>query len=139
MKETLFLIALSLLILTNCSKQPAYNNTSWSVDVRVKDLVSRMTVEEKISQMSHLAPGIKRLDIIPYEPNFENPLLEGRHPDYTPEEHQKLKETRAWENYEHWVDGSCFDGGWWSSSLHGVGRSGRQRPPCGHGRGRGFS
>jgi beta-glucosidase len=74
--------------------------------------------------MSHLAPGIERLDIIPYEPNFENPLLEGRHPDYTPEEHKRLKETRAWENYEHWETGKCFDGGWWSSSLHGVGRSG---------------
>ncbi len=118
------ILGICIAVSYGCSVQPAYKNTSLSFDERVEDLVSRMTVEEKISQMSHLAPGIERLDIIPYEPNFENPLLEGRHPDYTSEEHQRLRETRAWENYDHWVDGSCFDGGWWSSSLHGVGRSG---------------
>jgi beta-glucosidase len=126
MKKILQILILGITITSYCfaQTQPAYKNTSLPVDERVADLVSRMTVEEKISQMSHLAPGIERLDIIPYEPNFENPLLEGRHHDYTPEEHQRLKETRAWENYEHWETGKCFDGGWWSSSLHGVGRSG---------------
>jgi beta-glucosidase len=120
----LSVILIVLILFSNCSNQPAYKNTILPVDERVADLVSRMTVEEKISQMSHLAPGIEHLDIIPYEPNFENPLLNGPHPDYTPEEHQRLKETRAWENYEYWETGSCFDGGWWNSSLHGVGRSG---------------
>ena len=82
MKKILQILILGLTITSYCfaQTQPAYKNTSLPVDERVADLVSRMTVEEKISQMSHLTPGIERLDIIPYEPNFENPLLEGTHP-----------------------------------------------------------
>jgi beta-glucosidase len=63
----LFVINISLL---GCANQPAYKNTQLSVDQRVKDLVSRMSLEEKVSQMSHLAPAIERLGIREYGPNF---------------------------------------------------------------------
>ena len=55
-------------------EQPAYKNTELSIEERVEDLVSRMTLEEKISQMSHLAPAIPRLDIEAYDPIYSNPL-----------------------------------------------------------------
>ncbi len=103
---------------------PAYKNTNLPVEQRVKDLVSRMTLEEKISQMSHLAPGIARLGIIPYEPNFDNPFMKDEHPDYSKEEHEKEEEERAWENYKYWDEGDCLDGGWWNEALHGVARAG---------------
>ena len=76
-------IVLSLTVLLACNKGPLYMNTNADVDKRAADLVSRMTVEEKISQMSHLAPGIERLNVVPYEPNFDNPLVLEDHPDYT--------------------------------------------------------
>ena len=63
-----------ILVLLNCNQQPHYLNPDLPVDQRVEDLVSRMTVEEKISQMSHLAPGIERLGVQAYDPNFKNPL-----------------------------------------------------------------
>jgi len=46
---------------------PAYKNTSLPVQQRVDDLVSRMTIEEKISQMMNGAAGIERLGIPPYD------------------------------------------------------------------------
>jgi beta-glucosidase len=100
-------------------------NPDLEVETRVKDLVSRMTAEEKITQMSHLAPAIERLNVIEYGPNFENPLMHDEHPDYSQEDLDKEKEQRGWENYEHWDVGSCLDGGWWNEALHGVARAGR--------------
>ncbi len=44
-----------------------YLNTSLSFEERVNDLVSRMTLEEKTSQMLHSSPGIKRLGIPKYD------------------------------------------------------------------------
>ena len=49
------------------STQPAYKNPSLPIEKRVDDLVSRMTLEEKVSQMMNAAPAIKRLDIPQYE------------------------------------------------------------------------
>src|SRR5438105_7316494 len=46
---------------------PGYRNLSLPVEKRVDDLVSRMTLEEKVSQMMNAAPPIKRLDIAAYE------------------------------------------------------------------------
>ncbi|NSW51621.1 MAG: glycoside hydrolase family 3 C-terminal domain-containing protein [Anaerolineae bacterium] len=54
---------------------PPYLDSSLSVDERVDDLVSRMTVEEKISQMLHQAPPIDRLGIPGY--NWWNECLHG--------------------------------------------------------------
>jgi beta-glucosidase len=52
-----------------------YINPSQSVEVRVADLVSRMTINEKISQMQHAAPSIDRLGIPAY--NWWNEALHG--------------------------------------------------------------
>ena len=49
------------------AQQPAYQNTSLSFEQRAADLVSRMTLEEKVSQMKDVAPGIERLGIPPYQ------------------------------------------------------------------------
>ncbi|HCX28789.1 MAG TPA: glucan 1,4-alpha-glucosidase, partial [Blastocatellia bacterium] len=47
--------------------KPPYLDTSLSLDQRVDDLVSRMTLEEKVSQMMNAAPAIPRLGIPEYD------------------------------------------------------------------------
>jgi len=54
---------------------PAYKDANLSIEARVKDLVSRMTLEEKISQMVYDAPAIERLDVPAY--NWWNECLHG--------------------------------------------------------------
>ena len=44
-----------------------YKNPSLPIDQRVNDLVSRMTLEEKVSQMMNGAAAISRLDVPEYE------------------------------------------------------------------------
>ena len=46
---------------------PDYKNTSLPIDQRVDDLVSRMTLEEKVGQMMNDAPAIERLGVPSYE------------------------------------------------------------------------
>jgi beta-glucosidase len=46
---------------------PPYQNPNLPVEARVNDLVSRMTLEEKVSQMQNAAPAIERLGIPPYD------------------------------------------------------------------------
>src|SRR2546427_254005 len=48
------------------SKFP-YQNYTLSFEERVNDLVSRMTLEEKVSQMLNAAPAITRLDVPAYD------------------------------------------------------------------------
>ncbi|HEX6730870.1 MAG TPA: glycoside hydrolase family 3 C-terminal domain-containing protein [Pyrinomonadaceae bacterium] len=52
---------------TAIQSDPAYKNISLTFEQRVDDLVSRMTLEEKISQMMNGATGIDRLGIPPYD------------------------------------------------------------------------
>src|SRR5437899_3052531 len=54
---------------------PAYQNQSLSFEARVRDLVGRMTLEEKVSQMKDVAPAIPRLQIPEY--NWWNEALHG--------------------------------------------------------------
>src|SRR5437879_5756825 len=56
-------------------KTLAYLDPGLPIEQRVSDLVSRMTLEEKISQMQDVAPGIPRLGISPY--NWWNEGLHG--------------------------------------------------------------
>ena len=46
---------------------PPYKNPALAIDKRVDDLVSRMTLEEKVSQMMNAASAIPRLDIPAYD------------------------------------------------------------------------
>jgi beta-glucosidase len=52
---------------TALSSAPAYKDASLPIDKRVDDLISRMTLEEKVSQMMNAAPAIRRLDIPEYD------------------------------------------------------------------------
>jgi len=54
---------------------PEYLNPTLSFDARVKDLVGRMTLEEKVLQMKDVAPAIPRLGIPEY--NWWNEALHG--------------------------------------------------------------
>jgi len=55
--------------------RPAYRDPSLPLEQRVNDLVSRMTLEEKVAQMQDVAPGIPRLSIPAY--NWWNEGLHG--------------------------------------------------------------
>lgn len=46
---------------------PAYKDPSLPIEKRVDDLVSRMTLEEKVSQMMNGAASIERLGIPQYD------------------------------------------------------------------------
>ncbi|MDQ3818085.1 MAG: hypothetical protein M3362_10365, partial [Acidobacteriota bacterium] len=67
----LLLISLSLVSTkTNTFAQtptPPYKDPKLPIERRVDDLVSRMTLEEKVSQMMNAAPAIPRLDIPQYD------------------------------------------------------------------------
>lgn len=52
-----------------------YLNPDLPMDIRINDLVSRMTLEEKVSQMTHTSHGIPRLGIPDY--NWWNECLHG--------------------------------------------------------------
>jgi beta-glucosidase len=54
---------------------PAYKDESLSFEKRAEDLVSKMTLEEKVMQMVFTAPAIPRLDIPSY--NWWNEALHG--------------------------------------------------------------
>jgi len=52
-----------------------YKNPSAPIDERVADLISRMTLKEKVSQMLYNSPAIERLDVPEY--NWWNECLHG--------------------------------------------------------------
>ena len=55
--------------------QPAYLDTNLSVAERVQDLLSRLTLDEKVGMMNHPAQGVPRLGIPDY--NFWSEALHG--------------------------------------------------------------
>jgi beta-glucosidase len=55
--------------------QPAYLDTDLSIAERVKDLLSRLTLDEKVGMMNHPAQGVPRLGIPDY--NFWSEALHG--------------------------------------------------------------
>jgi beta-glucosidase len=64
----------ALLLLTAGSKAQNNNdlyNSEISFEKRVESLISKMTLEEKISQMQYLSPAIPRLNVPAY--NWWNP------------------------------------------------------------------
>ncbi len=75
MKYYSCLLACLLMLAASCNRTPDYKNPDLPVEERVEDLVSRMTLEEKVSQMVNNAPAIERLDIPAY--NWWNECLHG--------------------------------------------------------------
>src|ERR1700754_1892152 len=73
--RTVLIIVLLLDVLSNNTTKTGakqdgvlpYKNPSLAIEKRVDDLVSRMTLEEKVSQMMNGAAAIPRLDIPEYE------------------------------------------------------------------------
>jgi len=65
----LLLLAFILLASQHASTQsvPPYKNPNLPIDVRVNDLVSRMTLDEKVHQMQNGAPAIERLGVPAYD------------------------------------------------------------------------
>lgn len=70
-----FLILFSIVQVKGQNDSLAYTNTCLSIEERVNDLVSRMTLEEKVAQMLDVAPAIPRLGIPEY--NWWNECLHG--------------------------------------------------------------
>jgi beta-glucosidase len=71
------LILLCALCLTSSAQQSTepYKDPKLPIEQRVNDLVSRMTVEEKASQLVHVAEPIPRLGVPAY--NWWNEGLHG--------------------------------------------------------------
>ena len=60
---------------TTGNSRPRFRDTSLPLEERVNDLVSQLTLKEKISQMQHAAPAVARLGIPAY--NWWNECLHG--------------------------------------------------------------
>lgn len=73
--KQLLIACASLLMLSAHAQTPVYKNTSYSFEDRAKDLVKRMTLEEKVSQMMNKSEAINRLDVPAY--NWWNEGLHG--------------------------------------------------------------
>src|SRR5262245_53338465 len=52
---------------TGFAADPVYNDLDKSFEQRAADLVSRMTLEEKVAQLQNDAPAIPRLGVPAYE------------------------------------------------------------------------
>ncbi len=70
----LFFLAIFLIIwISGCGKKedyrslPPYKNPTLALEERVNDLISRMTLEEKVSQLLNGAAAIERLDVPEYD------------------------------------------------------------------------
>jgi len=71
-RKSLFWIVLSVFCLQfvgcdSASYEYPFQNPSLSVEKRAADLVSRLTLDEKISQMLNKTPAVERLGIPPYD------------------------------------------------------------------------
>ena len=58
---------LGVVLVTAQAPVPLYLNPDANADARARDLVSRMTADEKVSQLMNAAPAIPRLDVPAYE------------------------------------------------------------------------
>ena len=76
MKKHLFTTLLAVLCCASLSAQQLpYQDANYSHEVRARDLVGRMTLDEKISQMQNSAPAIPHLGIERYD--WWNEVLHG--------------------------------------------------------------
>src|SRR5690348_12774563 len=63
----LFFVSFASAILAQAPNTPSYLNPDLTAGQRARDLVSRMTLEEKVAQMQNSAPAIPRLDVPAYD------------------------------------------------------------------------
>ncbi|MCF8714719.1 glycoside hydrolase family 3 C-terminal domain-containing protein [Joostella atrarenae] len=119
------LFALSMMVQKKVMAQSEFEYkfqyTNLSFEERTKDLVSHMTIEEKIAQLSHLAPGIERLGVVSYGASNNRPMAEGEYQfgnDYDSYINNNPEEDLTNETT------ICLDGGYWNEALHGLARSG---------------
>ncbi|HEU4902122.1 MAG TPA: glycoside hydrolase family 3 C-terminal domain-containing protein [Flavisolibacter sp.] len=75
MKKALLPVSFLVTLAGQAQTQHPFQNTSLSFEQRVTDLVSRMTLEEKVGQMLNAAPAIPRLNIPAYD--WWNEVLHG--------------------------------------------------------------
>ena len=75
LKNTLLLAICSLGSLTAQTADFPFRDPSLPLEVRVKDIISRLTLEEKVELMKHEAPAVPRLGIPAY--NWWNEALHG--------------------------------------------------------------
>lgn len=75
MHKTLILLLSMTLELSPLQAQPTYLDTNADLDIRVKDLIGRLTLQEKVDQMLMNTPAIPRLNIPPYD--YWNEALHG--------------------------------------------------------------
>ncbi len=75
MRKTILFCFLIFIISELQAQSYPFNNTSLSFEKRVDDLVSRLTLEEKVAQMLNAAPAIPRLGIPAYD--WWNEVLHG--------------------------------------------------------------
>ncbi|GHV52033.1 glucan 1,4-alpha-glucosidase [Bacteroidia bacterium] len=75
--KPIILIPLVLLLLAGCNSTPAgkYRDTSLPFEERAADLVSLMTLQEKVDMLRYDSPGVERLGIPAH--NFWNECLHG--------------------------------------------------------------
>src|SRR5262245_52371871 len=66
MKRVLFVLALSSTAVA-WSAEPAFRDAGRSFEERTADLISRMTLEEKIAHLGNATPGIPRLGVPAYD------------------------------------------------------------------------
>ncbi len=73
--KTLTIIGLVSLLISCDGYRHPYQNTNLDFETRAADLVSRMTLEEKVSQLTHYADAVEHLGIPEY--NWWNECLHG--------------------------------------------------------------
>jgi beta-glucosidase len=99
-KRTIFIVvSCAFLVLISFTGSPEFKfrNSTLSMDERVSDLLSRMTISEKIGQMMNSAPAIERLGIPGY--NWWNEGLHGvaRSPYHTTSYPQAIGMAATWD------------------------------------------
>jgi beta-glucosidase len=73
--KSLTIAILSLVGTSSFAQTDIFRDPQRSIDVRINDLITKMTLKEKVHQMMHRSPAIERLNIPAY--NWWNEGLHG--------------------------------------------------------------